>query len=245
MFSRVRSLFVTSNGDIYVDGDLKGGTVQKTQVHKWPVNAESNQLIMDVRGFCYGLFVDLNNTLYCSLRDHHQVLKKSLNTDEKVSISAVGNGSNGSALNMLDRPHGIFVTSTFDLYVADSGNNRILLFKSGQSNGTTLSNKTAIKNLTLNFPTGIVLDADKNLFIVDSNNHRIVRKGSDGFLCLVGCSNKQGSSSDALSYPRSLSFDSYGNMFVVDNDNNRVQKFLLASNFCSKCKLSVNFGYFK
>ncbi|CAF4432408.1 unnamed protein product, partial [Adineta steineri] len=84
--------------------------------------------------------------------------------------------------------------------------------------------------ITLNGPTGIVLDADNYLFIVDYNNNRIVGSGSNGFRCLVGCSGSSGSASNQLLYPYSLSFDSYGNMFVTDYGNNRIQKFILLNN---------------
>ena len=106
-------------------------------------------------------------------------------------------------------------------------NNRIQLFQSGQLNATTVAGNTSSTiTISLNCPTGIVLDADKHLFIVDNSNHRIVGSGPNGFRCLVGCNGTGGSASDQLSYPMSLSFDSYGNIFVTDTGNNRIQKFV-------------------
>ena len=107
------------------------------------------------------------------------------------------------------------------------------LFRPGWSNGTSVAGKGSLKNITIDCPTAIVLDADKNLFIVDKNNHRIIQITPNSSQCVVGCSGK-GSSSYQLSHPAGLSFDSYGNMFIVDQTNDRVQKFLLATNSCCK-----------
>ena len=68
-----RSIFVTSSGDIYVDnGDSYG------QVDKYLSNATNSTSVMSIPSSCYGLFVDINNTLYCSLYYLHQIVTKSL-----------------------------------------------------------------------------------------------------------------------------------------------------------------------
>jgi hypothetical protein len=165
---------------------------------------------------------------------NHQVVKKWLNDNTTTVTPAAGTGTNGSSSNMLYHPFGIFVDINFDLYVADYGNNRIQLFRSGQLNGITIAGGgLSSTTVTLNLPSGIVLDADKYLFIVDRNNHRIVGSGPNGFQCLVGCSGR-GNASNQLLDPVALSFDIYGNMFVTDSSNNRIQKFLLSTNSCGK-----------
>ncbi|CAF4128305.1 unnamed protein product, partial [Rotaria sordida] len=72
-----------------------------------------------------------------------------------------------------------------------------------QLNGITLAGNGAINTITLNCPSGIVLDADNYLFIVDSSNHRIVRSGPNGFRCLVGCYGG-GSASNQLLNPQTI-----------------------------------------
>jgi hypothetical protein len=169
------------------------------------------------------------------MRDDHQVVTKSLNSVSNTLTIVAGTGVANSDSYTLNDPHGIFVDINFDLYVADSENDRIQLFQSGQLSGTTIvGNRFLNTTITLSYPTGIVLDGDNNLFIVDSSNHRIVRSGPNGFQCLVGCSGSSGSESNQLWSPHSLSFDSYGNMFVTDYSNNRTQKFNLTTSLCSK-----------
>jgi hypothetical protein len=192
---------------------------------------------MYVGSACYGLFVDINNTLYCSLQDLDQVVTKSLNSDSNIAIIVAGNGTAASPSNMLSHPQGIFVDINLDLYVADYGNNRIQLFQSGQLNATTIAgSESPNTTITLSGPTGIVLDADGYLFIVENNKNRIIGSGPDGFRCIAGCSGN-GSASNQLSSPQTLSFDSYGNMFVTDWGNNRIQKFILLTNSSGKCSM--------
>ena len=182
----------------------------------------NNTIVMEPNGSCYGLFVDINDVIYCSLTDHHQVIKLSQNTNPGVPTIVAGNGSAGSTSDLLDSPRGIFVNINFDLYVADCNNNRIQLFPTGQLNGTTVA-----ENIALDCPTSVILDGDDNLFIVDSNNHRILASNGSNFRCIAGCSHTNGSSSTELNYPQSIAFDSYGNIYVTDRDNDRVQKFIL------------------
>jgi len=221
------SLFVTTSGDIYVDNGNPNG-----RVDKWELNTNSSVPAMYVGSSCLGLFVDINDTLYCSLCNLHQVVTKSLNSDSNITRTVAGNGTAGSTSNMLSGPHGIFVNINLDLYVADYGNNRIQLFQFGQLNATTVASSSP--TITLDGPTGIVLDADGYLFIVDCGNNRIVGSGLNGFRCLVGCSEIGSSASNELWSPQTLGFDSYGNIFVTDWTNNRIQKFVLSTNSCGK-----------
>jgi hypothetical protein len=227
--SQPYGLFITNDGSMYVDNG-----VINHQVNKWLWNGTSLVTVKNINSTCFALFIDMNDTLYCSIYREHKVIKVSLNNSSNIIIIAAGNGTVGSTPYMLDSPKGIFVDEYFNLYVADYGNDRIQLFQFGQLNGTTIAGNETIETILLNGPTGIILDADNYLFIVDSNNNRIIASGSTGFQCLVGCSGIQGSGSDQLNQPQSISFDSYGNIFVTVMSNNRIQKFLLASNSCGK-----------
>jgi hypothetical protein len=231
-FTNPLSLFVTSNGDIYIGDGVRNG-----QMQKWIAKSNTFVPVMNVKSQCYGLFVDTNDTLYCSMFLDHQVVKRSLNNPEMTSvIVAAGTGSKGKAFNELDQPVGIFVDVNFDLYVADCGNNRVQLFQSGELNGITLTGPASRNpTINLNCPIGIVLDAEKYLFIVDHFNNRIVGSGLNGFRCLVGCYG-QGSGSNRLNRPFSLSFDHSGNMFVADHMNSRIQKFEYLEKSCGTSK---------
>ncbi|CAF0832185.1 unnamed protein product [Adineta steineri] len=222
------SLFMSMTGDIYIDNGYSYG-----RVDKYTFNSSNRVTVMNVNGSCYGLFIDVSNNLYCSLKNHHQVVKLLLNNGTTIPTIAAGNGSAGPLSNMLNSPQGIYVDSNLNLYIADSANNRIQFIQTGQLNGVTIVGNGSSTNFILNYPTGIVLDANGYLFIVDSYNHRIVASSYYGFRCIVGCSGG-GSTASKLSFPQSMAFDSYGNIYVTDGNNSRVQQFTLETNNCSK-----------
>ena len=224
------SLFVTDNDDVYTyDG-------ANSRVILWSVNTTSSVPVMFSSAMCGGLFIDVNNTLYCSITNMHQVVSKSLNDPSSTVSIAAGTGCVYSIPSILNGPLGIFVHLNFSLYVADSNNHRIQRFTPGQPNATTVAGNGTPGSITLLNPSGIVLDGDSYLFIVDTGHHRIVKSGSDGFRCVIGCSNAPGSSPSQLSSPQSMSFDTYGNIWVVDFGNSRVQKFILSVSSSGKYK---------
>ncbi|CAF4238247.1 unnamed protein product, partial [Adineta steineri] len=62
------SLFVAIDGDIYVDN---GGS--NTRVDKWTLNSNASISAMYVKNSCWGLFIDINDNLYCSMNALNQV----------------------------------------------------------------------------------------------------------------------------------------------------------------------------
>lgn len=221
-------IFSTITGDIYVDDSF-------SRIDKWSSDTNIRTPIIYTNSTCFGLFVDISNTIYCSMDSLHLVAKQWLNDSTTLWTTVVGNGTAGSAPSMLNTPFRIFIDTNFDLYVADAGNNRIQLFRQGQVDGITVAGHgSSSVTITLNWPTAVILDADKYLFIADGWNHRIVRSGPHGFRCIVGCSCLNGSASDQLVHPAALSFDSYGNLYVLDHFNNRLQKFFLIRNASGK-----------
>ena len=230
------SIFVTINGEIYVADNSS---------IKQIIKPNQTITIANVSVTSWGIFVDINNTLYCSIYGQHKVVKKSLNDSSSTMTTVAGNGSQGSASNMLHNPNGIFVDTNFDLYVADCWNHRIQLFHLGQTNGITVAGNTSA-NLTISlyYPTDVILDGNRYLFITDTDNHRIIGSDENGFRCIVACSMSSGATSNQLSSPRSIAFDSFGNLFVVDQNNHRIQKFRLSTNFCNRERKKQRFDIF-
>jgi hypothetical protein len=218
---------VTTNGDVYVDNG------NNYQVLKWTLNATSGVSVMGVCGRCMGLFVDTNNTLYCSLDTCAKVEAKSLMNSTSPVVVVAGTGVSGSTSTQLSGPNGIVVDLNFTLYVADWGNNRVQRFWYRQLNGTTVAGSAANGTITLNGPTGVAVDSNGYLYIADYANARIVGQGPYGFRCVVGCSGSSGSSPSQLHGPQNLGFDSYGNIYVDDSLNSRIQMFSLTNNSCT------------
>ncbi|CAF1410964.1 unnamed protein product [Adineta steineri] len=187
---------------------------------------------MYVNSTCDDLFVDNNDTLYCSMFDDNQVVKRSLNDPVDTSPHVVaGTGVTGTASYEFHGPSGLFVDTNLDLYVADYENHRVQLFQYGESNGTTVAGLQSLNpTISLIYPTVINLDAEKYLFIMDYFQERIVGSGSYGFRCLVGC---HGEEPESYSLARnSFYFDRSGNMFVAGRI--KIQKFQYLEESCKK-----------
>ena len=228
------TLFVSAEREAFFETTKAPGHIVKRYV-----DAVNSTFVAQFSHYCFGLFIDLNNTLYCSLRYAHQVEMASLAGMNKTVTIRAGNGSAGATSWQLDAPWGIFVDTNFDLYVADSQNNRIQRFRQGSLNGTTVAGSQIPFNLSLNNPTDVVLDASGNLYIADNRNSRIVRVTPTDSQCLLGCSGG-GSNANQFSAAYSLRFDSHGNLFVADEGNRRIQKFYLIHNCQGQSLSTIN-----
>ena len=223
------SLYVTLSGDMYVDNGIANN-----RVDKWSISTNSSVPTMTTFEECYSIFVDLRNTLYCSMTFNHRVAKKWLFDNGTTPTIVAGSGATANGADMLYYPVGLYVDSAFNLYVGDCGNDRIQMFPLGQMNAVTIAGATVPGTITLSCPNAIAFDANGYLFIGDNYNDRIIGSGPYGYRCLFGCAGVGGSGSRQLNAPRQFSFDTYGNLYVADQVNDRVQKFVLASNSCSK-----------
>ena len=227
-------IFVSPRGDIYAGNDAS-----YPYVKRWTLTSTNSTIAMYTNGTCYGLFIDRNDDLYCSMAPPHQVFRISTNGLTNVSIPVAGNGTSGAESNMLYNPRGIFVDSNFTLFVAECGNNRVQRFLLGELNGTTVAGNGSFGNFALWCPSKVVLDMDGYLFITDYYNNRVIGSGPLGFRCIAGCTGASGPGSNQLNGPHSLSFDSDNNLFVLEMGNARIQKFLFQKNSCGKYQRTV------
>ncbi|CAF1597399.1 unnamed protein product, partial [Adineta ricciae] len=222
-FSSPLSVFVMNNNEIYV------GSNGRIDRHILGTNVTDSIMFTD--GQCLYIFIDISSTVYCSMYDTNKVVKKSLNSNSSTTAIVAGTGCSGSSPSMLAGPHGIFVNTNYDLYIADCGNNRIQLFRPRELLGITAAGSFSHnRTISLNCPRNVILDLDDYMFIADSYGNRVVGQGPYGFRCLIGCFGGPGPTSNQLNYPYDLRFDNDGNLFVVDKANVRIQKYLLLNN---------------
>ncbi len=225
------SLYSTLSDDLYVDNGISN-----SRVDKWAKDSNTSIPVMMVaeQCQCYSIFVDISNTLYCSMHPNHRVAKKWLGDTGTTLTVAAGNGGTGSGSANLKSPTGIYVDINFNLYVGDCGNDRVQKFALGQMNAISIVGSNVPGTIALNCPNAITFDANGYIYLTDTANHRLIGSGPYGFRCLFGCAPGTSNSPSEFQNPRSFNFDSYGNIYVADQSNNRIQKFILASNSCSK-----------
>ena len=126
-----------------------------------------------------------------------------------------------------------------NLYIADSGNNRI---RKVDTNGiiTTVAGKGglgysgdggAATNAGLNTPYAVALDALGNLYIADSGNNRIRKVDTNGIITTVAGNGSYGYSGDggaptnaSLHGPCGVALDALGNLYIADTSNNRIRE---------------------
>ncbi len=156
-------------------------------------------------------------------------------------------GSETPTSTSLSSPSGVVVDPrTGDLFVADTGNNRVLRFprpvdQSGRITPDAVigqvdfnsSVSAVVSASSLHAPTGIAIAPDGNFFVADTGNNRVLEfdsvsrpavrvYGQPNFTSSVGGGPV---SAQTLSAPRGLFVDTAYNLFVADTGANRVLVF--------------------
>ena len=141
-------------------------------------------------------------------------------------------GGYGSANNQLTGPLGISRDSTSGtLYIADSGNHRVMSYLSGASTGTVVAggNGQGTGSNQLSNPRGIqYVSSSNSVYIANNGAHNIVRWviGATSWILVAGSpSGVSGSTGAFLSFPTYVLVDSLGNVYASDEGNQRVQYF--------------------
>jgi uncharacterized protein (TIGR03437 family) len=138
---------------------------------------------------------------------------------------------------MLNAPRAVAVDGAGNLYIADTGNNRVRrVGTTGQITtvaGNGIPGATGDSGLAVNAqivgPVGIAVDSSGNLYISDGS--RIRRIFASGFIQTIaggatpGYSGDGGAASTAqLNAPVGIAVDSTGNVYVADSGNSSVRR---------------------
>lgn len=159
-----------------------------------------------------------------------------------------GDGGTATAAR-LNYPMGVTVDATGNLFIADTGNNRIRKVDSTGIITTVAGDGTAgyggdggaASEASLSNPSQVAVDDAGNLYITDgvgsrsylseSGNQRIRKVDAAGVITTVAGNGSAGFSGDGgaavdaqLNYPSGVAVDGSGNLFIADQDNNRVRE---------------------
>ncbi len=74
----------------------------------------------------------------------------------------------------LSLQRGIAIDSADNLYIADTGNNRVVFVPNGGSDATSTYTRSSPTGLSFSQPYGVCIDRNDNLFVVDSFNNRVL-----------------------------------------------------------------------
>jgi hypothetical protein len=187
----------------------------------------------------WGLALDASNNLYIADWQNSRIRKVAANgiiTTLAGTNTTNYSGDGKQAANAgLNYPRGVCVDSLGDVFICDSGNNRIRkvatngvinTIAGGGTNG--LGDGGAATNATLNGPTAAAVDTLRNLFIADSSNNRIRKVGTNGFITTVAGGGTNVAASGVVATnadipnPVGIAIDLFGNLFVsFANTNSR------------------------
>jgi trimeric autotransporter adhesin len=167
-----------------------------------------------------------------------------------------GDGSTAT-LAKIDYPYSVAVDSSGNLYIADTGNNRIrkvtvggIISTVAGNGGSGYSGDGGTATLAkLDSPMGVAVDSSGNLYIADTWNNRIRKVTAGGIISTVAGNGNSGYSGDGgtatlaqLDYPTGVAVDSSGNLYIADTWNSRIRK-VTAGGIISTVAGNGNSGY--
>lgn len=190
-----------------------------------------------------GIARDASGNFYVSEMMSHTIRKIS-STGIITAFAGTGTaafaGDGGPADSAkLSSPHAIVSDALGNLWIADTGNNRIRKIGANDTIATVAGTGTSsfagdggpAMGAQFNKPSGMAIDKNGSLHIADAANHRIRKITQAGTVSTVAGSGVQGMAGDggsavaaALNQPSSIVFDTTGNLFIADAGNNRIRK---------------------
>jgi sugar lactone lactonase YvrE len=157
-----------------------------------------------------------------------------------TTFAGGGVGDGGPAVNAaVNNPSAVAVDTAGNLYITDSGNNRVRKVSTSGTITTVAGNGTPgfsgdggpAADASLNNPSAVAVDSAGNLYIADAHNHRVRKVSVSGTITTIagtggfGYSGDGGSATSAeLYFPQGVAVDAAGNLFIADTNNDRVRK---------------------
>jgi tripartite motif-containing protein 71 len=213
-FDAAGNMFVTNNSNQVQKYDVSGNLLLS-----WGSSGTGNGQFRNPKGIA----VDSSGNIYVVDSTNLRIQKFDSTGAYVDQWTGLGKDNNAASV-AFSSPNGMCIDKNGYVYVADAGNNRIVIFssangyfssqwqKSGGGAGTGLGE--------FSWPTGIFVDSSnpQNFFVADSSNTRIQKRTSGGIWTAWSTG----------STPTTVAVDTSGNVYVSDNATSyagRVQKF--------------------
>jgi sugar lactone lactonase YvrE len=242
-------------GNVYVSGFLEESKVSLAVLVRIQAGTGVPSLVSNAEltgAGALGLAIDSGGTFYVASPLYHCVFKLSPG-DVAFTVVAgtlIGNGGygglgngfsgdNGLAVNAkLDAPAGVAVDSAGNLYIADSGNNRIRKVNASGIITTIVGNGAAgdsgdggpAASAELNDPSAVAIDSAGNLYIADSKNRRVRKVNAAGVISTIAGNGTMGYSGDGgpataaeMNVPSSVAVDPAGDVYIGDSSSANVR----------------------
>lgn len=210
------------------------------------------------------VFVAPNGDLYIADTRNHAVRKVTAATG--VISTVAGNrspgaeGDGGPAVEArLSSPRAVAASEIGDLYIADTGNNKVRRVSAATGNIGTVAGTGApgysgdgarATAARLRAPEGVALGPNGDLYVADTGNHAVRRVAlATGIMTGVAGTGAPGYSGDGapatsalLESPVAIDFGPSGDLYVADTANHRIRRVRLSSGAISTIAGGVENG---
>ena len=189
-----------------------------------------------------GVAADSLGNVYVADSGNHRI-RKITRGGQIFTLAGTGHagfsGDGGAAeAAQLNGPMGLVADAAGNLYVADTGNQRVrristdgrirTVIGTGQKGSASPGDPLATELMT---PRDLAIDAAGNLYISEFEGHRVRKLGVDGKVTTIagtGVAGYRGDYGDArsaqLNRPAGLALDRSGALYIVDTENRRLRK---------------------
>ena len=219
---------LANSGAMYNDGKLFGAAIIRSNTDEMYWFRGKKNALMKVFRFSgnqgyqfsipYGVVINSAGEAYVTEIGNNRVIKLKLNlTGQVINVVNAWGAKETNKVN-LSKPHGIALDKNENVYVADTGNDRIMVF---DKNGKTLRTigKSGSGDSEFNNPLDVAVSLDNVITVVDTGNGFIKQFDTSGkFLRKMSRISTIPSSYNYLS----VSVDFKGNVYAIDSSNNRI-----------------------
>ena len=184
-----------------------------------------------------GVAVDSAGNVYVADSENHRIRK--ITSGGTVTLFA-GSGTAGynegaGATAQFNKPTGVAVDSSGNVYVADSENHRIRKINSGGTvillagSGTAGSNDGTGASAQFNKPTGVAVDSAGNVYVADCENNKIRKIDSSGTVSTIAGTGYDAYTDGAgpnarFKKPWGITVNSAVILYVADSYSNAIRK---------------------
>ena len=184
-----------------------------------------------------GVAADYEGNVYVADKTNNRIRKiESNGTTTTFAGSGTAGAANGTgAAAQFNSPTDVAIGPLGNIYVADTGNNRVrkitpdgvvTTFAGSGVAGSTNGTGTAA---SFNAPTSIAIDASGSLYVADTSNNRIRKIEQSAVVTTFAGSGVAGSANGTgtaatFNGPSGIAIDKEGTVYVADRNSHRIRK---------------------